>query len=226
MNNALYDYIITINLQSGGNVAMNSLFLNRGYPSLMFYLNNGKVTVNTASTNSNSALLNLVYNQTLIRSIFNTNAAFTTSLNNNIINTYAYNTIDNTQGKTLSFRLLEIIAMKIFGNAKAQAAIYNQTDFSSTSLSTTITSNMALLLTNNIWKNYVEYTWANLNRTSGATSAGNLNFNNTSWDFPIYFKSNLFSSTSLINNGPNVGGNILQNGSMNIPIILRFTSLY
>jgi hypothetical protein len=85
---------------------------------------------------------------------------------------------------------------------------------------------MALLLTNNIWKNYVEYTWANLNRTSGATSAGNLNFNNTSWDFPIYFKSNLFSSTSLINNGPNVGGNILQNGSMNIPIILRFTSLY
>ena len=226
MNNALYDYIITINLQSGGNRAMNTLFTNRAYPTGMFYLNNGKVTVNTASTNSNSALLNLVYNQTLLRTIFNTNSAFTTSLNNNIINTYAYNTIDNTQGKTLSFRLLEIIATKIFGNAKARAAIYNQTDFSNTTLLTGITANMALLLTNNTWKNYVEYTWANLNRTSGVTTAGNLNFNNTSWDFPIYFKSNLFSSSSLINNGPDVGGNILKNGSMNIPIILRFTSLY
>jgi len=50
-----------------------------------------------------------------------------------------------------------------------------------------------------------------------------MDFANTSWKFPIVFKGVVTNGTTqVIMNGPNVGGNVMKNGSYDIPILLNF----
>ena len=55
------------------------------------------------------------------------------------------------------------------------------------------------------------------------------NFNGLTFDFPMFLSGNMITSNSLTNeerellqNGPNVGGTTLINGSYNIPILVKF----
>jgi hypothetical protein len=54
------------------------------------------------------------------------------------------------------------------------------------------------------------------------------NFNDTVWEFPIRFYTELTATGEAImnelNNGPDVGGARLANGVVNVPILLRFSA--
>jgi hypothetical protein len=58
----------------------------------------------------------------------------------------------------------------------------------------------------------------------------NFNFNNLTFDYPLFVTGNILldsrltaSEVNILQNGPNVGGTLLKNGSYNIPILVRFT---
>ena len=136
--------------------------------------------------------------------------------------------------------MLEIMAIKIFGHAKARAAIYNDSDFYKNN------SNVGSIINklidgiqngitdkkNDIFNIYVDsdriqYDAVGDQLYNDIDTAHNFNFNNTSWSFPVYLKGSLLDSisssiTGNLNNGPIVGGNTLINGSYNIPILVIF----
>jgi hypothetical protein len=235
-----YDYILNINVTAAG-FSGNQLFSYANYQQGL--LNNGIVNTNSL----NNVALNLAFNNTVLNTFLLGNYTNITSANSNVTNTFAYNTL-NTANQQLPFRILEIVATKIFGSAKAQSAIYNDTDFYApftvaNSMLNQIQNGINNVIQNtqmqlNIFNIYVgldrieTQTTNNVNSTNDVTLPANFNFQNTIWDFPIFLQVNLFdasvvngtaySNLALLNNGPNVGGVQLASGSMNIPLLVRF----
>lgn len=71
------------------------------------------------------------------------------------------------------------------------------------------------------------------NTLASASDVGNnilFNFAGFTFDFPLFVSGNILLDASLtqaeknaLNNGPNIGGTLLANGSYNVPILVKFT---
>jgi hypothetical protein len=138
-------------------------------------------------------------------------------------------TFDNS-AQSVGLRFLELAAVKIFGHAKARAAISNDKDFTSShsgkimeQIVTGVVSKINPFIANRLFETYVS---ADLINTDDVTSPQSFNLSGTTWEFPIDFTSSL-SGTSLtadLNNGPDDNGVRLADGAMNnVPILLRLS---
>lgn len=225
-NDTDYDYILSININADSWASMNALFNMRNF------VQNSAVQ-NTSGENSYD--VNLSANLSALNSLLHsTNAVEISSTKTQVSGNSAYSTLTAGQ-KLLGLRFLEVVATKVFGHAKARAAIANDSDFyrplaNAGSLINQIATGMNTALgtkKNDIFNAYVAYDRVQDNNTNDVDVPASFNFENTNWEFPIYFESQIQdigadASMGELNNGPNVGGNILTNGSMNVPILLRF----
>lgn len=228
-----YDYILGINVTAAGWTSMNDLFANKHFIQNSSAQNtNGENNVDI-SLDANIAAINAL--------LYGSNAVSISSDMSNVSGHAAYTTL--TAGdKLVGLRFLEVVATKVFGHAKARAAIANDTEFYSNANGSIIAqiadgiNNAISTKKSDIFNAYVAYDRVEENvNTNNASNEFNadaeanktFNFADTNWEFPIYFLStvddnNSNADLSLLNNGPNVGGNQLVNGSMNVPILLRF----
>ena len=161
------------------------------------------------------------------------------SLNNDVYTNNTYNTFDRSSEKLIGARFLEIVAAKVFGHAKASTAIGNYTSYYNSDYSPNNSQSMTLIgqitrgISNGIYNKrgdiFNEYVLTDKFTDSVSTTPTNINgilywdfnFDNTIWEFPIIFNTDISTTgninTSELNNGPNVGGTQLQFGTISIP---------
>lgn len=224
----IYDYILDINAGIGGWTTMNELFNNKDFVQNSAQQNNGA---------ENGVTVNLTANLDAINTLlFASNAVDISSTMTSVTSNAAYNTLNRNSRNLLGLRFLEIVATKIFGHAKARAAIANDSDFYRPSSvgSASIINQIATGINNSLqnrkydlFNAYAQYDRIQDNNTNDVEVSANFNFDNTNWEFPIFFVSQLQDigadgNLSELNNGPSVGGNTLTSGTMNVPILLRF----
>ena len=116
-------------------------------------------------------------------------------------------------------RLLEIVAIKIFGHPKARAAISNDNSFYDIEqLSIKVYDAF-----NNHRNEFGNYYMGIYDITEPNNNTQFINVSNFNIIFPFYLKGiTQKSSNQLFKNGPNVGGSLLVNGEYNIPLLLTF----
>ena len=121
--------------------------------------------------------------------------------------------------KLFGERLLEIVAMKIFGHPKARAAISNDNSFYETNeLSIKVYDAF-----NNHRNEFGNYYMGIYDITEPNNNTQFINLTNFNIIFPFYLNGITQKDTSqLFRNGPNVGGSLLVNGMYNIPLLLTF----
>jgi hypothetical protein len=232
----MYDYILNIDigLDATNYSTMNNLFDNRTF--IQNTLNNQQYNVDLSI--NHDKMLSLLVNKDAV-GIYSTQSSVALKP--------AYTTLNlNTKDKA-GTRLLEIVATKIFGHAKARAAIANDDEFY-TNTATKILDQIVVGITdtvnthkNEIFEQYVQsgriseqirslnlLTGLPENDDGGDLNPELMNMVNANWEFPVYFTGKLVdqgtdnADLSQLNTGPDVGGNRLQNGKYNIPILLRF----
>ena len=115
-------------------------------------------------------------------------------------------------------RLLEIVAIKIFGHPKARAAISNDNSFYNiTQLSTKVFDTL------NNQRNELGNYYMGIYDIQPNSTSQTINVNNFNIIFPFFLNgATQKSSINLFRNGPNVGGSLLRNGQYNIPLLLTF----
>lgn len=208
----LYDYVLDINVSAGG-FFMGDLFNNKTFT--VDQNNNLNIDL-TANIDALSLLL------------YNTNAVDISSYMLNVNSNTTYNLLERNVDKLFGLRLLEIIATKMFNNPNNLSPITNNNDYilpynapySLTKIISDGINNSLVNFKSNIYNLYVNY--------NGDLSNSTFNFENTNWEFPLSFAASvdLNNSNSLVNlNGPDVGGNQFIDGSLSIPILLRFHSV-
>lgn len=213
-----YDYIMTANISSIWSNNMNTLFNTRSFQEDTINMNKYNVYLDT--------------NADAIDSLLSNNTIMLTSTNSEITSANAYNTLDNAP-RPLGLRFLEIIATKVFGHAKARAAIANDSDFYKRnnitgSVMQQITKgihNAVVNKRNEIFNMYVAYDRIQDNNNDDVYTTSTFNFANTEWSFPFRLGvsvDDLGFPTDALNNGPNVGGVHFINGTMSVPILLKF----
>lgn len=226
-----YDYVLSINVNGVWN-SMNDLFGNRVFIQ-------SSPNENTADENNVNIMLDA--NVTALNSLLYSNGVVGISSSKTSIattNAAVYGTL-LSGNHLLGLRFLEIVATKVFGHAKARAAIDNDTQFYAPASTTSSIINQIVNGINNavankkadIFNMYVAFDRiqnnVNTNTNADVYANQNFNFDGTQWQFPIYFLSTVTDTTAdsnlgLVNNGPDVGGNVLINGSMNVPVLLKF----
>ncbi len=236
-----YDYILDINVTDGLWSGMDDLFSEKRFMTET----NGEddfTEYNTVHLNVNrTRLANLL--ETTIGVSITSNKATVTS------RSVVYGTLDTSAKQLAGFRFLEIVATKVFGNAKTKIAIENNEDYYSNDYNDDYNSTNSLIgqiawgifnsahsKRNDVFNQYV-LTDRIEDNANGATLTDvddyprpfmDFNFNDTVWEFPITFYTDLESTEDAImeelNNGPNVGGARLANGVVNVPILLRFSA--
>lgn len=206
-----FDYILDINIGP----TLNSFFNTRQF----------KQTNNQQNDPlENNVTIDFVINRTFIESILTSNTvsipAGTGDLSKLIY--------EPTQA---GLRFLEIVATKIFGSAKARAAISNDTEFYN--LSNQIMNGIQNSINNkkhDIFNQYVQYDKIEDNVNNDVDDFVNFNFYESEITIPLYFLSSLDANSNFsgLRNGPGtaiIGGSEssrLINGSMNIPLLMRF----
>jgi hypothetical protein len=233
-----YDYILNINI-NGYWTSMNNLFSERRF------MTEGDPGIN--SGNYDSVHLN-INRESLADLLEHANTVDIKSYKSSIYTDYkdVYDTLA-PEKQLVGFRFLEIVASKIFGHAKIKIAIenseeyyandYNQNYNTSNTLIGQIARGIFNSVTNkknDIMNDYIKTDriqdnadYAELSNINGYPHQFmSFSFNDTIWEFPIVFHTELSSTSgdiiSLLNNGPNIGGSQLVNGVVNVPILLRF----
>lgn len=211
-----YDYILNVNIFTSNITSVNSIFQNR-----------------TFRLNQNQMDIDLTINIDLINQLlYNLDSVDISSSMNNVSNHNAYDTLTKQVNKKLGFRMLEIIATKIFAHAKARAAIANDTDYylpysNSNSIIKQIVDGVNNALFNK--KNEIYNIYSSSNRfdhNENMENPINFNFSSSNWDFPFYFTTSLNGSIpSQLSNGPNVGGSRLINSQVTVPLLIRFSDI-
>lgn len=194
IDNSSYDYIIT--LQG----SLDGLFNNHSY------IQN--------STNPNQVDITLALNTTAF------NTRYNTTIMTNGSDALTYGIESDLDFNT---RVLEILALKIFGHARARAAISNDT---------TIIDGIQLNLSNHlnsifethkhdIFNQYIQTDNPNIN-TNDINNPVTFNFSDDFLAFPGYIAGQLNTPglSASLNNGP-TGGSALVNGTYNIPILIK-----
>jgi hypothetical protein len=128
--------------------------------------------------------------------------------------------------KPFAFRILEIVAHKIFGHAQARAAIANDGDFESLADSVIDGMNNSLnSMKGDIYAQYVYYRRAVPPTNHNMNLPIPFDFDHSTFKFPILIQGKLVGEAiNALKNGPIVGGTQLVNGEYNIPFILSFTA--
>ena len=229
VDDTVYDYILDINVNPGAGVAwgtMNSLFANRTFV---------QTTGAQNDANENLVTLDLVANTSAISDLlYSQNVVDISSTMSNVASNAAYGTLEKQVNKLAGLRFLEIVATKVFGHAKARAAIANDTEYYANGgliaqIANGITNAVAHKTTD-IFNEYVKQDRVQDNVNTGNSADANepseFNFASTTWEFPIYFNT-VISATGTasmadLNNGPDVGGVQLASGTVNVPILLKF----
>lgn len=225
-----YDYIFNVNITNVWN-SMNVLFNERNYKQRTNDQNN---------SNENMYDVYMSTNADALLALFTQNTVYTFSNNSDVSTKPAYNTLDPAY-KTLGFRFLEVVATKIFGHAKARAAIANDSDFYQTGVNSIISQilngieNAVQNKKNTIFSTYVSYdrieeTMMHNIDVNDADGNTQFNFYKTIWEFPLIFNSSIIPkynsdppNMDAINNGPDVGGNKLAGGQMSVPILISIS---
>jgi hypothetical protein len=199
-NDQLYDYIITIN------GSLNNLFSKKSYQQDPNNINN--VIINFEINN------NTYNNHYLATNILST----TNSLTNGIISEdFDFNT-----------RILEILALKIFGHARARAAFSNDTDiiFDLQNEFYNHINNVVQNHKHDIFNQYVQLDKPEMIKND-VNRPVNFNFTNGTFSFPGYISGSLIDKNNLSNgllNGPKTGISSVENGEYNIPILIKINS--
>jgi len=262
---SIYDYIFSINISS---FAPNISSIFNVATFTQNTLNNDDVNINLSIDKSN------VYNNW--NNIFNNKPLVQVVMGQS---TTGFGTLRPTIPNTIGDRLLEVVALKLFGHGQAHAAINNDNEFythdaqlwdhlsNSVAMNnikhdifnqyvasgryeieiaqsdnfTNITNDINITDNININEQIINFnnsffslyiTGNILPKPSTSDVNGdvvNFNFDGFSFDFPLYITGNIITDISLtsdelnmIQNGPDVGGSRLINGSYNIPILVKF----
>lgn len=194
---ANYDFVIKLTGQ------MNDYFNTKTYQQNSLDINAVNIKLET-----NNDFYNIGY--------FNTTMSLGTfSFNDNGIETYtSFNT-----------RILEILALKIFGHARARAAISNDTEIT-VGIQSNLQNHIITVLnthSQNIFNQYVNQDLPELNQND-INQPVNFNFQNDVFSFPGYIVGSLIDKQNLSNallNGVAGGFTDMVNGDYNIPILIR-----
>lgn len=234
-----YDYILDININSVW-ASMNNLFTERRFMTEFTH------------NDSNYDFVHLNVDRTSLASLLTTaNVVSISSDNESIFLDHAgvYGTLDNQNGQLAGFRFLEIVATKIFGHAKTKIAIENSNEYyindyvnANTAVNSLIGQiakgifNSVITKKIDIMNDYIATDRLEDNTHNAPLININgyphpfmeFNFNDTVWEFPILFHTELTSTSNSsigeLNNGPNVGGARLVNGTVDVPVLLRFSA--
>ena len=205
-----YEYNFIVDLYSSGVAnSLNDLFSTRNYIQ--------------SDTNADLYNVSLIVNQDMLYNWTQTSNAISYTAYSGLA-TYGM----SSDRVNLGQRLLEVVAIKIFGHGQARAAIENDSDFYKSSLANSLAGTMDWALgadSNLIFNQYVtEY------RTIVSDVGNNalFNFYNVDMMFPVVLQGSLVGSSgssvlsnSLLN-GPLVGGNQLVNGQYRVPLYITF----
>lgn len=217
----VFDYIITVDV--GADV--NALFETKKYK---------QATNGTSLTDENNVLVYL-----------NINRAFVDAkLTSNTTTIAKWNDVCSVRGLEASpqrfgLRLLEVMALKVFGHARARAAIENDTEFYRDDSVSTSVINQLITGMNvsvdaqkfNIFNSYVqtdriEADANGVDNTYNDVDANyQFNFGSSNWSFNTWLSGSLLDAgtdadLTTLNNGPLVGGSLVKNGAYNIPILV------
>lgn len=199
-NDQLYDYIITIN------GSLNCLFAIKSYQQDPTSINN--VIVNFEINNN-------YYNNYYITT--NITTATNALINGVLVEECDFDT-----------RVLEILALKIFGHARARAAISNDTDIIHDLQNEFYNhiNNVVQTHKYDIFNQYVQLDKPQMRRND-VNRPANFNFTNGVFAFPCYISGSLVDKSNLSNellNGPKTGISSVENGDYNIPILIKISS--
>jgi hypothetical protein len=129
-------------------------------------------------------------------------------------------------GTTIGTRVLEILALKIFGHARARAAIANDSDIVA-GIASDLANHVQNVVTahrNDIFNQYVQQDLAELN-ANDVDAPVSFNFQQDTLVFPGYVAGSLVNKAGLspeLLNGPvDMSGHMVANGDYNVPILLR-----
>ena len=173
------------------------------------------------SVNSGQVDINMVVNATLPDQI------------SCVMNNIGVSTAGSFSSGSVGEALLEILAIKLFGNTQARSAIQNDNNYvSNTGLSNSnLASDIANSLNNalqndssDIFNQYVHAgTYENIN-SNDVNKSMDFNFSGLNLAVPMWFNGSVTSNGVLLSNynGPNVGGNKVLNGNYSIPLLLVF----
>lgn len=233
-----HDYIFSININSLTGSSANgitNIFSNATFRQNQTNYNNYDINITLANSATFTNWSTLYNNQAIVQTLIGASSV-------------AFGTFKSQQ-LTLGESLLEVIAHKLFGHAQANAAISNDNIFYNhdAKLWNQLSNSVALnQFKNDIFNQYVALGRYNTfsNTSTSVNNTGNFNNNslyndydqwvpfnfvNLTFDFPLYVNGTILLNSSLttaemsiLNNGPNVGGTLLVNGSYNIPILVRF----
>lgn len=203
-----YDFIVYT-----GQESMNRLFSSRQYRE--------------DAVNADLYDVTLTVNESQLHTFLNTNTVSSLAGTNSGIITAGI--LDGQH--QLGLRLLEVLAIKVFGHGQARAAIANDTDFYLNSLTQTFADSINTALAtdiNLIFNQYVQLDRIQIANDNGFLvndAYGYVNFDFTNMDFvlPVRLTGSLDSTASVIlNEGPAVGGNTLSGGAYNVPLRVLF----
>jgi hypothetical protein len=221
MSNFNFDYILNIDLSL--------------YPDFMTMDDFFKTATYVLDSSGELQSMNLNINQDFIISLLSYDyykgrqkGIITYDLANVLVYTNPdYKTLSDVPSK-FGYRMLEIIATKIFGNAQDNVLVENGINFYKTgenSLISQIVTDMDKDFDNTNVLNDIFNIYKQSNSYENQPGEHNFSFYNSIWEFPIFYTDNLVfidgSGTSNFD-GPNTGGNEIDNGRYNIPILLRF----
>ena len=239
VNTDIYDYILDINI-NGVWDSMNNLFAERRFMT--------ETTYNDANTYD---YIHLNVNRENLASLLETsNTVLITSTQTSVYSSHSSVHATLSGSPELSgFRFLEMVAIKVFGHAKTKIAIENADEYyvndyvdANTAVNSLIGQiakgifNSVTNLKQELMNEYIQTDRIEDNSANAVLTNVNgfprpfmeYNFNDTVWEFPIVFHTELATTgndtISELNNGPDVGGAVLTNGSVNVPVLLRFSA--
>ena len=239
VNTDIYDYILDININGVWN-SMNDLFEERRF-----------MTETTYNDVANYDYVHLNVNREKLAGLLETsNTVLISSTQTSVITSHSsvYNTLSGSS-ELAGFRFLEMVATKVFGHAKTKIAIENADEYyvndyidANTSVNSLIGQiskgifNSVTNLKHELMNEYIQTDRIEDNSENAVLTNINgyprpfmyFNFNDTVWEFPIVFHTDLATTgddtINELNNGPDVGGARLANGSVNVPVLLRFSA--
>ena len=209
-----YDYIISLDAST-----LSQFFTTSTYTQNANNLNSVDVTLTL-----NDAALNAAIDASSMTSPTGTGTGGKRSLLNGVESSLGVDT-----------RILEILALKIFGHARARAAIANDTEIIA-GLKYDLFNHIHTIVSdhkNDIFNQYVNYDLAAMN-TNDIDVAVSFEFTNDMLSFPAYLNGSLYNSanaaggvgevSAALKNGPDSGDandTKLENGLYNIPILFK-----
>lgn len=237
-----FEYIINIDIADTFTGGMNQLFNNRHFKQNVpdGYENNLSIDPNNPDISASQLVdISMSANTEIIRQLlFTDDCSDIYSTHPQVISRAAYSTLIKGQNKLIGLRFLEIVAIKIFGHARARAAIENDADFYSNAQNYLIhqialgIDNAVSNKANDIFKLYVSLDrvqdQANLDSNLDGEGEEELdggndvddwetfNFYHTNWEFPVFLTGQVLTDISSANNYANIVNNGLANGPLNV----------